>query len=183
MKKSPTVEDVVQVFSNDLSTVLELTKDYNEEDWRKHCWYSSVEKAAEGGSDTNCDVLNPGVGSEVDSLLAPLVSDSLLRYLEGSGVEISTFSPPRLNRYSLGQGMDLHCDHISSLFPAGVGTPVLSIVGLLNDDFEGGEFVIRGNPLPLVAGDILVFPSIFLFPHEVLTVTGGTRYSFVSWAW
>jgi predicted 2-oxoglutarate/Fe(II)-dependent dioxygenase YbiX len=34
----------------------------------------------------------------------------------------------------------------------------------------------------LKTGDILMFPSNFMYPHEVTECTKGTRYSFVSWA-
>jgi predicted 2-oxoglutarate/Fe(II)-dependent dioxygenase YbiX len=37
--------------------------------------------------------------------------------------------------------------------------------------------------IKLNAGDILIFPSVFMFPHRVDKVSKGTRYSFVSWAW
>ena len=41
-----------------------------------------------------------------------------------------------------------------------------------------------GRPLEikLLSGDILMFPSYFMYPHEVTDCTKGTRYSFVSWA-
>jgi predicted 2-oxoglutarate/Fe(II)-dependent dioxygenase YbiX len=55
---------------------------------------------------------------------------------------------------------------------------------LLNDDFEGGDFLMfDGKKLNLSAGDIVIFPSNFLYPHAVTTVTKGTRYSFVAWGW
>jgi Rps23 Pro-64 3,4-dihydroxylase Tpa1-like proline 4-hydroxylase len=54
---------------------------------------------------------------------------------------------------------------------------------LLNDDYEGGEFaffdreiIIRGGK-----GSIVIFPSNFMFPHEVMPVTSGTRYSIITW--
>ena len=62
------------------------------------------------------------------------------------------------------------------------GIPILSIVGLLNDNYEGGEFMIRGKEVKLIRGDILIFPSNFIYPHEVKDITKGIRYSFVSWA-
>ena len=34
----------------------------------------------------------------------------------------------------------------------------------------------------LKKGDILLFPSTFLYPHRVEQVKKGTRYSFVTWA-
>ena len=52
----------------------------------------------------------------------------------------------------------------------------------LNDNYEGGEFMIRGKEVKLIRGDILIFPSNFIYPHEVKDITKGIRYSFVSWA-
>jgi predicted 2-oxoglutarate/Fe(II)-dependent dioxygenase YbiX len=61
---------------------------------------------------------------------------------------------------------------------------MLSVVGLLNDDFKGGEFVMfRDVEIKLKRGDLLIFPSNFVYPHRVDPVTEGTRYSFVSWVW
>jgi predicted 2-oxoglutarate/Fe(II)-dependent dioxygenase YbiX len=62
------------------------------------------------------------------------------------------------------------------------GIPILSVVGLLNDNYGGGEFMIRGKEVKLIRGDILIFPSNFIYPHEVKDITKGIRYSFVSWA-
>ena len=42
-------------------------------------------------------------------------------------------------------------------------------------------FNLRNMDMPLKKGDILIFPSVFLFPHEVKPITSGTRYSFVTW--
>ena len=49
---------------------------------------------------------------------------------------------------------------------------------------SGGELVFwKDKVVELKAGEIMIFPSNFLYPHEVRMVTKGTRYSFVSWAW
>jgi hypothetical protein len=94
------------------------------------------------------------------------------------------FNQVRYNRYSPGQTMALHCDHIHTLFDGErKGIPTLSIVGLLNDDYKGGEFIMCGKEIELIAGDLLVFPSVFMYPHMVNPVTTGVRYSLVSWAW
>ena len=91
-------------------------------------------------------------------------------------------------RYFPGQEMKVHCDHIHSMFD-GVrkGVPILSIIGHLNDDYEGGETYMfddkDGDLLETEKGDLYVFPSCFLFPHYVTPVTKGTRYSYVSWVW
>lgn len=53
----------------------------------------------------------------------------------------------------------------------------------LNDDYEGGEFGFFNKELKykLEKGDALLFPSNFMYPHEVMPVTKGTRYSIITW--
>jgi hypothetical protein len=91
----------------------------------------------------------------------------------------------RFNRYDPTTQMKLHCDHIHSLFDGKIkGVPVLTVLGALNDDYEGGEFMMFGDHrIHLPAGAVVVFPSNFMFPHEVKPVKSGIRYSYVSWTW
>ena len=53
----------------------------------------------------------------------------------------------------------------------------------LNDDYEGGEFAFFDRELvyKLKKGSCIMFPSNFMYPHEVMPVTSGTRYSIVTW--
>lgn len=53
----------------------------------------------------------------------------------------------------------------------------------LNDNYEGGEFAFFDRKLKykLNKGDVLMFPSTFMYPHEVMPVTKGTRYSIITW--
>ena len=54
----------------------------------------------------------------------------------------------------------------------------------LNDDYEGGEFIMFDNyEIKFKAGDLIIFPSVFLYPHLVKPVKKGIRYSFVSWCY
>ena len=91
----------------------------------------------------------------------------------------------RFNKYEVGTEMKNHCDHIHSLFDGmRKGIPILTILGILNDNFEGGNLVMfEDEVLKVKTGDLLVFPSNFLYPHRVDPVTKGTRHSFVSWSW
>ena len=95
------------------------------------------------------------------------------------------FNQIRFNRYRNNQVMSQHIDHIQSLFTGEHrGIPILSIVGVLNNDYDGGEFIMFDDyKIKFKAGDIIIFPSVFLYPHLVKPVTKGTRYSLVSWAW
>lgn len=54
---------------------------------------------------------------------------------------------------------------------------------LLNDDYEGGEFAFFDREIVISGskGSIVMFPSNFMFPHEIMPVTSGTRYSIITW--
>ncbi len=95
------------------------------------------------------------------------------------------YTNARFNKYDIDTEMRLHCDHINSMFDGSrKGIPTLSVVGLLNDDYEGGDFVMwEDQIIDLKKGDVMIFPSNFMYPHKVTEVTKGCRYSFVSWAW
>jgi Rps23 Pro-64 3,4-dihydroxylase Tpa1-like proline 4-hydroxylase len=53
----------------------------------------------------------------------------------------------------------------------------------LNDDYEGGEFAFFNREFKIKAkkGSVIMFPSTFMFPHEILPVTKGTRFSIITW--
>ena len=89
----------------------------------------------------------------------------------------------KFNKYTTNTKMKIHCDHIHGFHNTGpTGVPILSCLGLLNNDFEGGEIMMFENEkIKLEPGQLLIHPSNFLFPHEIKPVTKGFRYSFVSW--
>jgi predicted 2-oxoglutarate/Fe(II)-dependent dioxygenase YbiX len=60
---------------------------------------------------------------------------------------------------------------------------VLSLSIALNDDYDGGEFSFFSDTVnfKLNKGDVIIFPSNFMFPHQIKTIENGTRYSIVSW--
>ena len=93
------------------------------------------------------------------------------------------FTQIKFNRYDKNQIMSKHIDHIHDIFSGDKkGIPILSIVGVLNDDYTGGEFIMFDNyEIKFKAGDLIIFPSIFLYPHLVKPINKGVRYSFVSW--
>jgi len=95
------------------------------------------------------------------------------------------FSAPRFNRYDVNTQMAEHCDHIHSLFDGpNRGIPTMTALGCLNNDYEGGDLIMwQDTKIDLQAGDIMVFPSVFLYPHRIEEITSGVRYSYVAWAW
>ena len=97
----------------------------------------------------------------------------------------SGYTLPRFNKYGQDKKMALHCDHIHSMFDGErKGIPMLSVLGVLNDDYKGGEFIMFDDTeIKFGKGDVIVFPSLFLYPHKVQPVKSGTRYSYISWVW
>ena len=60
---------------------------------------------------------------------------------------------------------------------------LVSIGLYLNEDYTGGElfyphFNINYKPK---AGDVIIFPSNYMYGHEVRPVTEGTRYAVIGW--
>ena len=43
--------------------------------------------------------------------------------------------------------------------------------------------MFEDKEIKLKTGDILIFPSNFMYPHRVEPVKKGTRFSFVSWVY
>jgi hypothetical protein len=58
----------------------------------------------------------------------------------------------------------------------------VSLVAYPNDDYEGGELFFRLQNLKVKAeaGDLFIFPSNFMYPHQAMPVTSGTKYSIVT---
>ncbi len=179
------VLDFVQVYEGDMRALQGNLLKVPPSELTSHSWYNS---ATDNLREKKCTSLiyKPDSDSEMSIQMFHIVDSVLKQYFEKfpRAESINMSSPGRFNIYREGDSMDTHVDHIYDLFsPPTRGIPVLSIVGLLNDDFEGGEFTMCGEVLPLKANNIVVFPSVFAFPHSVGVVTKGTRYSFVSWAW
>ena len=87
----------------------------------------------------------------------------------------------RLNKYEKGGYMSLHCDNIHHSHGQKYGYPQATVLLFLNDDFKGGQFIVSELQLNIKKGDAIIFPSNFMFPHEVKKVKSGTRWSIVSW--
>jgi predicted 2-oxoglutarate/Fe(II)-dependent dioxygenase YbiX len=166
-----------------------LIEDISKEPWNMHQWTSYGDVVPQKDSSTELSV--QAASPEHNKIVMPYIISSLQEYIY-SFTEYSASKNwfkygcnVRFNRYDVNTSMKIHYDHITSLFDGErKGIPVLSIVGLLNDDYKGGDFVFfKDHKVNLTAGDIMVFPSNFMYPHRVEEVTQGTRYSFVCWAW
>lgn len=157
-----------------------------DEKWSKHSW-SGDGKTFYSHPTKELDVLL--INEKLEIILNPFVSQSIKLYNQFLGERIISdvkyFSPIRFNRYKKNQIMRKHFDHIHSLFDGELkGIPVLSIIINFNDDYENGNLIFWDDyKIDLGIGDVVIFPSLFLFPHRVEKVTKNIRYSGVCWGW
>ena len=166
----------------------------NKCDWKKHEWYSSqTDKEVTLSGDNEPEIIHAEKFSvdtgKINNFIIQNLHSVIKEYIESFKFDWfdkwTGYSTIRFNRYNSGQTMLSHCDHIHSLFDGErKGIPILSIIGILNDDYEGGELIMfEDKKIDTKKGDLLIFPSNFLYPHEITPVTKGVRYSYVSWVW
>ncbi len=87
----------------------------------------------------------------------------------------------RINKYGTGGFMSEHIDNIHHSHGQKWGYPHVTILLYLNDNYDGGEFVVAGKEIKPNKGSAIVFPANFMYPHEAKTVTEGTRWSVLAW--
>ena len=154
--------------------------------WEPHGWYNPVKKNIEIRKD----------GKEIEStkkivkhhnLIMNVLYDYIAKYIKSLDHKYfygwTGYTQILFHRYKKGTNMAPHVDHITSIFEDRKGVPILSVVGQLNNTFNGGEFMVLDKTIKMKAGDLLIFPSNFIFEHEVKKITKGTRLSFISWVY
>ena len=171
-----------------------IVKDIETREWQPHTWYTVETGEKHSEKTMELDVQN--ATPELQKVLGNYVVEAGRKYnqnytyrhpscVEKTGQIMTQFCLIRFNRYAPGQIMRQHMDHIQSLFDGKIkGIPVLSFILNFNDDYEGADlFFWEDTIVKLGKGDIIMFPSNFLFPHGVTEATKGKRYSGVCWAW
>lgn len=92
------------------------------------------------------------------------------------GVGIQYFETFNFVKYEgKGTHFNIHADH----GPAYVCT--VSMVGYLNDEYVGGEIYFPRFDLTIKpdAGDLVIFPSTYIYEHASKPIESGTKYSIV----
>ena len=154
-------------------------------------WDNALTGSGLDANARNCDVIgishkdvinqNHDYRMKLDGELYESVHKVLNDYDEkhggNEGLSIEKDTGYELLRYREGQFYVQHTDHFSQ------NPRILSCTICLNDDYEGGEFAFfnRKIKMKLKKGDILMFPSSFMYPHEVMPVTKGNRYNIITW--
>jgi len=191
MSMSKNLQDYVKVYKDFLSVDLcnKILSQLDNAEWEEHSFYNAT---------TNDFVKHENelsishVVVDGKEQLMQRVWDALNQYVVFDMVNMhdwfnswNGFTDVRFNKYDPSTQMKLHCDHIHSMFDGQrKGIPTLTVLGALNDEYTGGEFIMfEDEVIEMPARSVIVFPSNFLYPHEVRPVKTGVRYSFVSWAW
>jgi predicted 2-oxoglutarate/Fe(II)-dependent dioxygenase YbiX len=121
---------------------------------------------------------NPKVRVELDKYVFVSAGLAIKKYNEKFPLTlIQEDSGYELLRYKEGQFYTQHTDSFKDRPRA------VSCSFILNDDYEGGEFAFFNRELKykLKKGSCIMFPSNFMYPHEIMPVTSGTRYSIITW--
>ena len=119
-----------------------------------------------------------------------LLENELLKNITNNIIELSNNLNPfkglyytkvpkySFNRYGEGDFLEWHSDKHEILDGA-----TITFIIQLNDEYEGGDVEFKRHGLRFRAkkNDLLIFPSNFIYNHEVHPVTEGLRYVVVQW--
>lgn len=121
------------------------------------------------------DSVQERVGS-IYSRTVEQVKLSVSDYSRDYGVQMNFMEAVNFVKYSEGEHFSYHSDHAFHY------VCTVSTVAYFNDDYDGGELHFNKLDLKIKpnAGDIIVFPSNFIYSHASLPVTKGTKYAAVT---
>jgi hypothetical protein len=182
-----TLKDFIKVFENALDAEF---CDYLLDEYINDKWTHTLTGSGHDPNARNCSVIpishqefisrNQEKRQKIDEYLFEVIHQSLEKYgkcFPETDLEIQEDSGYELLRYDEGQFYVQHTDSFKT------SPRALTVIISINDDYEGGEFCFFDRELSykLKKGSILMFPSNFMYPHEITKVTKGTRYSIITW--
>ena len=118
------------------------------------------------------------------NIIKSMVGNIVNRYLQQHkviNIYTNGVESMQILKYEKNNHYAWHYDHAPN-------TPrTLSLIYLINDDYEGGELCFR-NPdgteefkIPKKKNRVIIWPSCFLYPHSVAPIKNGERLSIVAW--
>jgi predicted 2-oxoglutarate/Fe(II)-dependent dioxygenase YbiX len=180
------LRDYIVVFENIIPNELcdEILEEYNsDKNW--------INTSVSGGVNRDirrCDAINISENfvieqnqekrKKIDDKMFNCAGEAIKKYNEKfKHAHIQGDSGYTLLRYQEGEFYSEHTDHFLQQ------PRIVSCSFTLNEDFEGGEFGFFNRELIYKPpkGSALMFPSNFLYPHEVMPVTRRVRYSIITW--
>jgi predicted 2-oxoglutarate/Fe(II)-dependent dioxygenase YbiX len=194
-KQSPSVsprsikklDDFIKVYDNIVSEDLcnKILKEY------QSCNEWNATRVGEGTVNPNirnCSVVqisDPQVidkNFEIRKFIDVELHQQLLEVVKKYSQEFPDFCP------SIDTGYDLLCYETGQFYTRHTDSFLqqqrsISCSLCINDDYSGGEFAFFDREIMIRAGkgSVIVFPSNFMYPHEIMPVTEGTRYSVITW--
>jgi predicted 2-oxoglutarate/Fe(II)-dependent dioxygenase YbiX len=180
------INDYIVVFENVLTNNLcdALLQEYaNSNEWEDTITRGGVLKDIRSAttilmSTDQSIAVNESVRRKLDKYVYTSAGLAINKYNEKfNEAAIEEDSGYELLRYETGQFYTQHTDFFKAAPRA------VSCSFGLNDDYEGGEFAFfnREIKIKVPKGAAIMFPSNFMYPHEILPVTKGVRYSIVTW--
>lgn len=151
-------------------------------------WVPAVTASGKSNAERQCETIgisfdgviqnNPQVRKDLDKYLYISAANVLKQYAKMFPyTNIQEDSGYELLRYKEGQFYDEHTDSFKDRPRA------VSCSFALNDNYEGGEFAFfNGAEIHKIKkGSCILFPSNFMYPHKIMPVTKGIRYSIITW--
>lgn len=184
---SMNLEDYIMVLENVVPDELcdRILNEYaNSNDWTQSVIASGKANADVRNTDiigmSLADVINknPAIRKELDNQVFSVAGQAIASYNKKFPLSmIQQDNGYDLLRYQAGGFYIQHTDSFMQQ-PRAVSCSIA-----LNDDFEGGGWAFwdKTKTFKVKKGSIIMFPSNFMYPHEILPVTKGTRYSIVTW--
>jgi len=180
------LKDYIAVVPNVVS--LELCDAVLSEYKNSNDWKNAAVKNGENLNIRNCQTIgvsfsgiiekNKEVRQKIDQELFTCAAKAIQEYnKQFARCNIEQDSGYDLLKYEVGGFYTTHIDSFKDRPRA------VSCSFVLNDDYEGGEFAFFNRELiyKLKKGSCIMFPSNFMYPHEIMPVTSGTRYSIITW--
>jgi predicted 2-oxoglutarate/Fe(II)-dependent dioxygenase YbiX len=187
IKPTSKLEDFIQVFDNVLSP--ENCNLILNEYQNSYEWSDTLIGNGQVSKDTrNCMEIpiskdyiiqkNFDVRKNIDNI----IFESVKKVIDNYNALVPTFhididTGYQLLRYKEGEFYVQHTDSFKEQQRS------LSCSIQLNEDYEGGEFALFDREIMIRTkpGSAIVFPSNFMYPHEIMPVIKGTRYSIITW--
>lgn len=139
-------------------------------------------------TNTNRSSYSCRVSTGIDARWRPF-EEGLVKVFHSSFIGYRSYNPHttasddtgyELLRYGPGQKFGVHTDVVAGREE---GFRILSAVCYLNDNYTGGELWFPRQQVKIrpEAGDVVLFPSNFCYPHSSIPVIEGTKYAVVTW--
>tara|TARA_A100001037_G_scaffold296506_1_gene317095 strand:- start:79 stop:1272 length:1194 start_codon:yes stop_codon:yes gene_type:complete len=186
-QKKNNLDEYIQVYDNIL-TEEECDKILAEYEDCSDWYQAKVGDGVEKNHVRNCEIVHISTSDivnknydrrkEIDNIVFTKAGVAAQKYIEEFPMcTISTDSGYDLLRYHSGGFYTIHTDN----YAKSPRTVAMSL--MLSDDYEGGEFAFfnRDTILKPSKGSAVVFPANFMYPHEIMPILSGTRYSIITW--